>query len=107
MISKLLMLVCLLLAFHLKAQETAGMYKHLNVSDGLSSNNVKCIYKDSRGFLWIGTDKGLNRFDGRNVKTYIHHSGDSASLGNNEINAVCEGEKGTIWVATMGGISAL
>ena len=46
------------------------MFKHLEVKDGLSNNQVNAIYKDSNGFMWFGTASGLNRYDGYNIKIY-------------------------------------
>ena len=46
------------------------MFKHLEVKDGLSNNQVNAIYKDSNRFMWFGTASGLNRYDGYNIKIY-------------------------------------
>ena len=44
-------------------------FRHFSVEDGLSSNSVRALMQDKYGFLWIGTDEGLNRYDGTTVKT--------------------------------------
>ena len=73
-----------------------------NSSDGLSQTEINCITQDSTGFIWIGTQGGLNRFDGRNFITYQHIVEDANSLSNNYIrDLLCEGK--FIWVATHGG----
>ena len=83
------------------------IFRHLSAEDGLTSSSAKCVFKDHLGFLWIGTPNGLNRFDGKNIVSYVHSPADSASLINNDVNGICEDESGCIWVATHGGISRL
>ncbi|NDV67964.1 two-component regulator propeller domain-containing protein [Dysgonomonas sp. 25] len=69
-------LAALLLPFSASAQYE---FSHLNNTNGLSSNQVVCIYKDSRGFMWFGTNMGLNRYDGININVYKHFKNDPAS----------------------------
>jgi ligand-binding sensor domain-containing protein len=69
------------------------------VKDGLSSAVVNSICQDSYGFLWIGTENGLNRFDGYNFKVYKHDPSDSTSIPGDNINSVIEDHEGNIWVA--------
>ena len=45
-------------------------FNHLQTDDGLSQSNVLCIFQDSRGFMWFGTEDGLNKYDGYNFKIY-------------------------------------
>ena len=52
------------------------MFKHLEVKDGLSNNQVNAIYKDSHGFMWFGTASGLNRYDG--YDTCLLYTSDAA-----------------------------
>lgn len=64
---------------------------------------VHCIFKDSRGFMWFGTQNGLYRFDGTNV-LYTHHiNGDTSSLSNNDITNITEDSTGNLWVGSSGG----
>ena len=79
-------------------------FDHLSVSEGLSQNSVTAIAQDSRGFIWIGTKDGLNRFDGKEVKVYRHLPGDSRSLGCNFVSALCVDERDRIWVGTDVGL---
>ncbi|MGB5849098.1 MAG: two-component regulator propeller domain-containing protein [Ignavibacteriaceae bacterium] len=69
------------------------------MKDGLSSAVVNSICQDSYGFLWIGTENGLNRFDGYNFKVYKHDPSDSTSIPGDNINSVIEDHEGNIWVA--------
>ncbi len=82
-------------------------FNHLTSDQGLTSNDITCLYKDKTGFLWIGTDAGLNRFDGKNIITYSHIIGDSTSLINNHIKSIFEDNLNRLWVGTNGGLSIL
>ncbi|MBL4649859.1 MAG: hypothetical protein JKY03_09015, partial [Aureispira sp.] len=78
--------------YHLQVQ------KH-GIEDGLSSYNIEFIYQDKKGFTWIGTDYGLNRYDGQNFKVYTKEEN---GLPHNRIIAINEDEKGNLWL--FGGI---
>lgn len=77
----------------------------LDVNNGLSHNQVKSFLKDSRGFLWIGTEAGLNRFDGYKLKLYKYNSKDTSSLVGNSINKLFEDPDGNLWIQTNYGLS--
>lgn len=77
------------------------------IADGLPSKNTTASFKDKRGFIWIGTENGLCRFDGYNFKTFYHKTGDSTSLSSNFINAIVEDRKGQLWIATMDGLNVM
>ncbi|MBK8568103.1 MAG: hypothetical protein IPN76_33540 [Saprospiraceae bacterium] len=55
-------------------------FDRFSVEDGLCSNFISCIFQDSRGFLWVGTDDGLNRYDGYQFKQYRHEESNPQSL---------------------------
>jgi ligand-binding sensor domain-containing protein/serine phosphatase RsbU (regulator of sigma subunit) len=75
-----------------------------SVGEGLSQSNVTCLLQDSRGFLWIGTQDGLNRYDGYEFTTFKHSATDTNSISNNTINSIIESDKGNIWIATNYGL---
>ncbi len=77
--------------------------KSINTDDGLSDKRVTCFYKDRKGYIWIGTKNGLNRYDGHSFKIFRPASGNSIS--NEVINDITEDNKGRIWVATMEGLN--
>ena len=79
--------------------------KSFSVGDGLSQSNINCILRDSRGFLWIATQDGLNRYDGYDFKTYKHDPGNKNSISNNFINHLIEDDKGNLWIATNKGLN--
>ncbi len=82
-----------------------GQYQfvRLDISEGLSHNQINCILKDSRGFLWFGTMSGLNRYDGYTFKTFHHKQGDSASLSDDFISNILEGPGGKLFIDTRNG----
>lgn len=78
-------------------------FEQLTTRNGLSSNTVNTVIQDSKGFLWFGTETGLNRYDGYRFKIYQHNRNDSNTLSNNYIWSLCEDAEGNIWIATDGG----
>lgn len=79
-----------------------GDFNFINFSskDGLSSNSVNAILKDKYGYMWFGTDDGLNRFDGVNFTVYRYSANDSTTIGANTVTALCEDKSGNLWVGT-------
>jgi ligand-binding sensor domain-containing protein/two-component sensor histidine kinase len=65
-------------------------FEHLTVSDGLSQDIVTSLHRDRFGFLWIGTEDGLNRYDGYSIASYKHNPRDSNSLPENGIRGICD-----------------
>src|SRR3712207_6010137 len=80
-------------------------FHRLSTHDGLSNSQVNCIFKDSRGYLWFGTQSGLNRFDGFRFKTYLSKNNDSKSLPNNVVEEIQEDVDGHLWLRTPLGYS--
>lgn len=78
-------------------------FRHYNNKNGLSHNTVYCSLQDKRGFMWFGTDDGLNRFDGYTFKVYRYNSHQPGSLPNNRIVSLFEDSSGRIWVCTYQG----
>ena len=78
-------------------------FERISLEQGLSQTTVLCVFQDSRGFLWFGTEDGLNRYDGLSFKTYKYDPADSGSLPNNMVWAVVEDSQGDLWVGTEGG----
>ena len=82
-------------------------YQHYTTEDGLSNDNIKDILQDSRGFLWICTEEGLNLFDGYSFKVYKNNALDSTSISNNIVTCIAEDHEGRIWVGTQNGLNVL
>ncbi|HEY8935751.1 MAG TPA: two-component regulator propeller domain-containing protein [Cyclobacteriaceae bacterium] len=75
----------------------------MEVGSGLSNSNITFILQDSKGFLWFGTQDGLNKFDGYNFKVYRNIPDDTASLLTNTVNYIFEDSQKKIWVSTRSG----
>jgi len=92
--------------FHIaSAQNNKYQFSHLDISDGLSHNQVNCIYKDSKGFMWFGTMSGLNRYDGYNFKIFRHDVNDKNSINDDYIANIFEGPGNKLWIETRNGFS--
>jgi ligand-binding sensor domain-containing protein/signal transduction histidine kinase/DNA-binding response OmpR family regulator len=98
----LFLLFCLL---HTGLPAQSIRFDHLNVEHGLSQNTVNCILKDSRGYLWIGTNDGLNRYDGYQFAVFRNNRQDTASLSDNKVYAILEDRQGRLWVGTKNGLN--
>lgn len=79
------------------------LFHHLSTNEGLSNSNVRTILKDSYGFLWIGTESGLNRYDGYEFKVYSENPGGSNSLWPSDILGLQEDGSGNIWISSVYG----
>jgi signal transduction histidine kinase/ligand-binding sensor domain-containing protein len=75
------------------------------IQEGLSQSRILSILEDKRGFMWFGTDDGLNRYDGYTIKVFRNIFNDSISLPNNTINSMVEDAEGNIWLGTKNGIA--
>lgn len=78
--------------------EAALRFEHLDSRDGLSHNTIFSIYQDRFGYLWIGTDDGLNRYDGYTFKIYRHNPNDPTSLLHNTVRHITEDPRGNLWL---------
>jgi signal transduction histidine kinase/ligand-binding sensor domain-containing protein/DNA-binding response OmpR family regulator len=82
------------------------VFRHINSqSHGLSQNHGLCIVRDYKGFMWFGTQDGLNKFDGYTITVYKNNPKDSTSLSNNFINEVYEDRKKNLWIGTRYGLN--
>lgn len=79
------------------------MFKQFTTENGLSNSYVNCVLQDRTGFIWFGTDDGLNRFDGYEVKVYRNNPDDRFSLSGNTIWAIASDHSGNILIGTQSG----
>ncbi|MEI7724853.1 MAG: two-component regulator propeller domain-containing protein [Bacteroidota bacterium] len=75
------------------------------IEKGLSQSVVNCVFQDSRGYIWVGTQNGLNRFDGYNFVIFSYNPADSSSLSNSWVYSIDEDRDGNLWVGTKGGLN--
>ncbi|HMD80795.1 MAG TPA: two-component regulator propeller domain-containing protein, partial [Anaerolineales bacterium] len=81
-------------------------FDHISIEQGLSQSSVRVVFQDSRGFLWFGTEDGLNRYDGYTFKSYKPEPSNPKSISNGWINAMVEDQDGYLWVGTsLGGLN--
>ena len=97
----------LVLLLSLLFQPVFPQKKHINFeylqTRGLSQNSIYCMLKDHYGFMWFGTQAGLNKFDGYKFTVYTHTINDPKSIAANEIANLCEDKEGNLWIATKNG----
>lgn len=87
------------------AQPTELHFQHLGLAEGLSQSTNGCIYRDSLGFVWIGSAQGLNRFDGTRVKVYAANAGDPRQLADpTVISPIFEDKNHDLWFSTVSAI---
>ena len=98
-------LIILIVSFFLKgyAQDNTIHFETVNVENGLSQNTVYTIIQDHKGFLWIGTDDGLNRYDGYNFTVFTNRIGEKGTLANSRVISLLEDSSKRLWVGTIGG----
>jgi PAS domain S-box-containing protein len=83
-------------------------FRNFGLASGLSQVTARAIVQDERGFVWIGTQDGLNRFDGHEFETWYRDRRSPQSLGDSHITALCRAPGGRLWVGTLaGGLSLL
>lgn len=81
----------------------AVRFRNLNLAQGLSQTTVRAIVEDPEGFLWLGTQDGLNRYDGHEFVGFHRDRGDPASLGDSHVTALARAGNGDLWIGTMAG----
>lgn len=80
------------------------IFEHITKKDGLSQGTINAILEDKKGFMWFGTNDGLNRYSGASLTVFRHDVRDSLSLSGNLINALAEDHQGRIWISTNSGM---
>lgn len=99
----LLVIVVSLCGWQAAAQQVQYQFSHVDISGGLSHNQVNCIRKDSLGFLWFGTLSGLDRYDGYGFRVFRNSQDDTTSLSDNYIMDINPLPGGKLWVSTRNG----
>ncbi len=100
-------IIFLFLSFIIYSQPDKINFNKITNIDGLSQNSGRDIIQDSRGFIWIATELGLNRFDGYNFKIYDQSSDLKHNLSNIYVNKIIEDSKGNIVIGSDGGVDYL
>src|SRR3990172_7828787 len=81
-------------------------FDNIGIEQGLSQSSVRVIFQDSRGFLWFGTEDGLNRYDGYTFKVYKREPSNPNSMSDGWVTAITEDRDGYLWIGTrLGGLN--
>ena len=73
-------------------------FEHVSLEQGISQSTVFCMLQDSQGFIWFGTEDGLNKYDGDTFTIYQNDPDDPNSLGSNRIQAILQDDSGALWI---------
>lgn len=93
----------ILLSFAAYGQSSVR-FDHLTTQDGLSQSTINCMLRDSRGYMWFGTNDGLNRYDGYQFSVYRPTDSDSA-ISHNTVLSLVEDQQGNLWIGTANGLN--
>ncbi|MBC8401642.1 MAG: hypothetical protein H8E14_09155 [Candidatus Marinimicrobia bacterium] len=103
-------LLPLVIMLSLHAQSTLPRFEHLSVEQGLSHHSVTCMVKDDQGFLWFGTEAGLNRYDGHSFKVFRNDPPNPSSISNDNIYQIIKPSDPAdqvLWIGTRFGLNKL
>ena len=100
MLKKFPVILLLLLAGYMSYGENFLRFVSLDSDEGLSQNTINTIFKDHLGFVWIGTNDGLDRYDGKNFKVFKKSHSGKNSIGANQITCLAEDTAGNLWIGT-------
>lgn len=82
-------------------------FQSITIDDGLSQSLAEYIYQDSLGYIWIGTNDGLNRYNGNEFKVYKNIKNDENTISNNMISSLVEDSDKNLWIGTDGGLNKM
>ena len=101
---RVVVLISLSILYQLNANEVIN-FRHLTVEDdGLSESSIYNIFQDSRGYMWISTDNGLNKYDGYTMESYQYMHYEDLSISKGAPRYIFEDSDGHIWIATNAGL---
>ncbi len=73
--------ICLLIGINVSSGQVI-QFDHYSVDDGISQSEILCVFQDSEGYMWFGTQNGLNKFDGYSFERYFYDPSDSTTISN-------------------------
>ena len=82
------------------AQNTSYKFDYYDISNGLSQNRAQALYQGKEGYIYVGSQGGLDRFDGYNFKYYSHNPSDSTSIPTGWVSAISHDENDNLWIGT-------
>ncbi|MBO9593997.1 MAG: response regulator [Niabella sp.] len=96
----------LLASFTIRAQPADRFFRNISVDNGLSQSTVFTVAQDTLGFMWMGTQDGLNRYDGKGFKIYRPVKNEPGSIASSYIKCLFTDRQGRLWIGGNGGISS-
>lgn len=102
--SFLVLVLGLTLSYTISAQTENLQFTLITPQDGLPDNMATAIVQDSKGFIWVGTARGLSRYDGHSFKNFMHDPQDSSTIASNMIYGIMEDKSEDLWVNTTVGL---
>ncbi len=87
------------------AQGNKLEFEHFTTKDGLSQSTIACILQDNKGFMWFGTQNGLNKYDGYTFTNYLYDSDNPASMLGSFVMEITEDSEGNLWIGTESGLN--
>ena len=96
--------ICLLININISSGQGI-QFDHYAVRDGISQSVALCIFQDSEGYMWFGTQNGLNKFDGYSFKKYFSDPSNTNTISNSWIFDIAEDDNGYLWIGTKGGVN--
>ena len=103
-LKSVLIIAFILCLTRLHADDSNYLFRHYQVENGLSDNMATCCVQDRKGYIWVGTRDGLNRFDGYTFKVFRNDPDESETLGSNWITCLGCDTNGNLWVGTLSGL---
>ena len=98
-------LIFLFFSQNIFSQFTTPVFEYLSSEDGLPENSVTCILQDHLGYLWLGTQNGLVKYDGYSMQVYVPEKNDSTSISDGYILTIFEDKNNTLWIGTTNGLN--
>jgi len=93
-----------LVASNPQAQTNTIRFERISLEEGLSQGTINAIWQDSQGYMWFGTEDGLNKYDGKQFTVYKHDPEDPLTLSDSFISAIFEDRNGILWIGTRSGL---
>ena len=104
MLKNILLALILVIGFQSIASNEQFLFRRISVADGLSNSWVRSAYQDRLGYMWFGTNDGINRFDGKSVKVYRPANDHNVPIGNVVVNDMLDADSESFWLCTEIGL---
>ena len=96
--------ICLLISINISTGQE-NQFDHYAVKDGISQSEILCIFQDSEGYMWFGTQNGLNKFDGYSFENYFPDPSETSTISSGWIFDIAEDDNGFLWIGTKRGLN--